>query len=68
MQSKVRSANAVNRKTMLQTIYNWLTTTTAGIIALVGVLLVVFVIIAALSERKTKKLFPDRSKKNGEKL
>jgi hypothetical protein len=52
---------------MLKTVYNWLTKTTFGILTLVAVLIVLFVVIAALSERKTKKLYPDRSEKNGDK-
>ncbi|MCL2632216.1 MAG: hypothetical protein FWD45_03900 [Coriobacteriia bacterium] len=44
-------------------IINWLTKTTPGIAVLILVLIVVFIIIAALSERKTRKLFPDQTKR-----
>ena len=43
--------------------YNWLTTTPAGLAAALGTLLVFFLLVAVLYERKTRKLYPDRDRR-----
>ncbi|MCL2136879.1 MAG: hypothetical protein FWH40_05080 [Coriobacteriia bacterium] len=44
-------------------IYTWLTNTKLGVVTLIVALIVVFLLVAAFSERKTKKLYPDQGKK-----
>ena len=42
---------------------NWLTTTPLGLAAALGGLVVFFVLVAVLYERKTRKLYPDRNRR-----
>jgi hypothetical protein len=44
-------------------IIDWLTTTPLGLAAVVGALVIVFVLIAIISERKTRRLYPDRNRR-----
>jgi len=43
--------------------YNWLTTTPMGLATALGSLLVFFLLVAVLYERKTRKLYPDRDRR-----
>ena len=47
----------------ISTVIYWLTKTTLGVFTSIICLIVIFIFVAALSERKTRKLFPDKSKK-----
>ena len=44
-------------------IYEWCTTTPLGMAAVVGVLIVLFTLVAVLYERRTRKLYPDRNRR-----
>jgi len=43
--------------------FDWLTTTPLGLAAALGGLVVFFVLVAVLYERKTRKLYPDRNRR-----
>jgi membrane protein involved in colicin uptake len=47
----------------MEDIITWMTSTPLGVIALVGALIVVFGLFAVLSERKTRRLFPDQERR-----
>jgi cell division protein FtsN len=44
-------------------IIEFLTTTPLGLAAVVGGLVVIFILVAVMSERKTRKLYPDRDRR-----
>lgn len=44
-------------------IINWLTTTPLGLAAVIGGLVLIFILVAIMSERKTRKLYPDRDRR-----
>jgi hypothetical protein len=44
-------------------IIDWLISTPLGTGAVVGGLVIIFVIVAFMSERKTRKLYPDRARR-----
>jgi len=43
--------------------FDWLTTTPLGLAAALGGLVIFFVLVAVLYERKTRKLYPDRNRR-----
>jgi len=43
--------------------FTWITSTPAGVATAIGVLSVIFLLAAFIVERRTRKLFPDKSKK-----
>jgi len=43
--------------------YDWLTTTPMGLAAALGSLLIFFLLVAVLYERKTRKLYPDQDRR-----
>jgi len=43
--------------------YNWLTTTPLGLLTALGSLLLFFLLVAVLYERKTRRLYPDRDRR-----
>ena len=47
--------------------FNWLTTTPLGVLALCGMLFVVFAVFALIYELRTRKEFPDRARRNSKK-
>jgi hypothetical protein len=44
-------------------IMDWLMSTPLGLAAVIGGFLVVFTLIALISERKTRRLYPDRNRR-----
>jgi predicted lipid-binding transport protein (Tim44 family) len=44
-------------------IIDWLISTPLGLAAVIGGFLVLFTLIAVISERKTRKLYPDRNRR-----
>jgi hypothetical protein len=44
-------------------IITWITTTPVGLAAVIGSLVVIFIIVSILAERKTRKLYPDRNRR-----
>jgi predicted lipid-binding transport protein (Tim44 family) len=45
------------------TFIDWLISTPLGLAAMVGGLVILFTLIALMSERKTRKLYPDRNRR-----
>ncbi|MDR1013838.1 MAG: hypothetical protein LBL86_02495 [Coriobacteriales bacterium] len=45
------------------TFIDWLISTPLGLAAMIGGLVVLFTLIALMSERKTRKLYPDRNRR-----
>jgi hypothetical protein len=51
------------RSVILRDIINWLTDSPLGVAALIAGLIIAFIGIAALSELRTRRMYPDKSKK-----
>jgi len=47
----------------LSDILNWLTHTPLGVAATIALLILAFVGVAAISERKTRRMYPDKSRR-----